>query len=476
MLSIERKSLESLAALALFTFAFLGSEFFFDRRMGTLLPAEGVVGAQALILGASVVGFLAFAALSKLPRARAWVPFTETAGAIACLIAVLMLDDATALQVAGCAGFFFLGCAGAEAHWNMARAFEGSPSLAKGAGSAYAAGILLQFANNQFIPTGAWEVAMLCAGAAALGALLFFTRDDANAERHGENACTSENANTTTSPSTTENVQPLNRALWSVALVAILACLFSTLDGVTTLSDAQGSIAVDEWPRLFLAASGLVAGIVFDIRERRYMGFVMFGVMLLSIISILAVEAGASPVIGLIVFFFSSGFFVTFFTTMFLQLAPRMRTPQLWAGMGRAANNVCAFTISGASLALTQAGVIAVMIASIVLFMLASTAFIGAGLFRLPPTAREREVTEAGLAAESAPSAEELQAEFIARYGLTPRETDVLRAVACDERPLKQIADDLGISLRMVQRHLTNIYEKTDTQTRTGLTKEFMGK
>ena len=350
MLSIERKSLESLAALALFTFAFLGSEFFFDRRMGTLLPAEGVVGAQALILGASVVGFLAFAALSKLPRAQAWVPFTETAGAIACLIAVLMLDDATALQVAGCAGFFFLGCAGAEAHWNMARAFEGSPSLAKGAGSAYAAGILLQFANNQFIPTGAWEVAMLCAGAAALGALLFFTRDDANAERHGENACTSENANTTTSPSTTENVQPLNRALWSVALVAILACLFSTLDGVTTLSDAQGSIAVDEWPRLFLAASGLVAGIVFDIRERRYMGFVMFGVMLLSIISILAVEAGASPVIGLIVFFFSSGFFVTFFTTMFLQLAPRMRTPQLWAGMGRAANNVCAFTISGASL------------------------------------------------------------------------------------------------------------------------------
>ena len=461
MLSIERKSLESLAALALFTFAFLGSEFFFDRRMGTLLPAEGVVGAQALILGASVVGFLAFAALSKLPRAQAWVPFTETAGAIACLIAVLMLDDATALQVAGCAGFFFLGCAGAEAHWNMARAFEGSPSLAKGAGSAYAAGILLQFANNQFIPTGAWEVAMLCAGAAALGALLFFTRDDAN---------------TTTSPSTTENVQPLNRALWSVALVAILACLFSTLDGVTTLSDAQGSIAVDEWPRLFLAASGLVAGIVFDIRERRYMGFVMFGVMLLSIISILAVEAGASPVIGLIVFFFSSGFFVTFFTTMFLQLAPRMRTPQLWAGMGRAANNVCAFTISGASLALTQAGVVAVMIASIVLFMLASTAFIGAELFRLPPTVREREVIEAGLAAESAPSAEELQAEFIARYGLTPRETDVLRAVTCDERPLKQIADNLGISLRMVQRHLTNIYEKTDTQTRTGLTKEFMGK
>lgn len=123
--------------------------------------------------------------------------------------------------------------------------------------------------------------------------------------------------------------------------------MFSTLDNVVTLANAQGSISVETWPRLFLAASGLAAGVLFDIRERRYMGFIMFAVTVLSTISILAVEAGASPVIGLIVFYVSSGFFVTFFTTTFLQLAPRMHTPQLWAGMGRAANNLCAFTVSG---------------------------------------------------------------------------------------------------------------------------------
>ena len=71
---------------------------------------------------------------------------------------------------------------------------------------------------------------------------------------------------------------------------------------------------------------------------------------------------------------------MTFFTTMFLQLVPSMRTPQLREGMGRAANNVCAFTISGASVALTQASVVAAMIASIVLFMLTIAAFVGAGL------------------------------------------------------------------------------------------------
>ena len=34
-------------------------------------------------------------------------------------------------------------------------------------------------------------------------------------------------------------------------------------------------------------------------------------------------------------------------------------------------------------------------------------------------------------------------------------------------------AEELGISMRMVQRHLSSIYQKTDTQTRAGLTKAF---
>ena len=43
LLRIERKPLESLAALALFTFAFLGSGLFFDMRMGMPMPLEGAV-------------------------------------------------------------------------------------------------------------------------------------------------------------------------------------------------------------------------------------------------------------------------------------------------------------------------------------------------------------------------------------------------------------------------------------------------
>ena len=468
MFSVDRKSFQSLSALALFTFAFLGSEFFFDSRIGLLISAEGVVGAQAMILGASVVGFLSYAPISKLAGGRRALRAVEAVGAIAALVTIAAAESALAMQIAGCITFFLLGSLGAEAHWSMARAFEGSPSLAKGAGAAYAAGILLQFLSNQFVPASMADAAVLCVGVAALA--VFAAAGECNDETAGQAAADS------SQQSAPGGAKTAIRAVWLLALVVLLACMFSTLDNVVTLANAQGSISVETWPRLFLATSGLAAGVLFDIRERRYMGFIMFAVTVLSTISILAVEAGASPVIGLIVFYVSSGFFVTFFTTTFLQLAPRMRTPQLWAGMGRAANNLCAFTVSGVSMMLTQSGIAAVMIASLILFVLVSVAFVGAGLFRLPSTVGEREAIQAGLAAAAAPTLEEVQAEFINRSGLTPREEEVLRAVTADERPLKQVADDLGISLRMVQRHLTSIYSKTDTQTRAGLTRAFFGK
>ena len=63
--------------------------------------------------------------------------------------------------------------------------------------------------------------------------------------------------------------------------------------------------------------------------------------------------------------------------------------------------------------------------------------------------------------------------DFAGRFSLTPRETEVLATVTADERPLKHVAADMGISLRVLQRHLTSLYQKTGTQSRVGLTKLF---
>lgn len=464
-MNLSKQKTNALLALALFTFAFLAAEFRFDINVGLLTGAERVVLAQGFILGASVIGFIGYAPSLGLARRKGQPQAAANAAvpiAIMGLAQIQFPTEPLALEILGCVAFLGLGLLGAAAHHAFALAFQDDLKLATGAGAAYAAGILLQFALNLLDCSGIVELIILGAATIAISAL----------------SATTQEANEGPSPTINPFVEPSHalakQAYWSIALVMILACLFSTLDNVVTFSNAHGTIAVQTWPRLFLAASGLAAGIVFDLAERRYMGLVMLGVTVLSTISILAVEAGADPNLGLIVFYLSSGFFVTFFTATFTQLAPRMHAPALWAGMGRAVNNVCAFTTSGVSLALVTSGNVAlIMIGAVVLLVAASAAFVAAGLFRLPQTEQEREHQKLAEEALAAPSIEEQRQVFIADHALTPREVDVLMAVTQDERPLKQIAEELGISMRMVQHHLSSIYQKTDTQTRAGLTKAF---
>lgn len=464
-MNLSKPKINALLALALFTFAFLAAEFRFDINVGLLAGAERVVLAQGFILGASVIGFIEYAPLLSLAQRKGQAQATATAAVPIAIMGLAQIQFPTGplvLEILGCVAFLGLGLLGAAAHHAFALAFQDDPKLATGAGAAYAAGILMQFATNLIDCGGIVELIILGAATIVIAAL------SADPQKAAESSGDAVN------PFAEPSHVLAKQACWSIALVMILACLFSTLDNVVTFSNAHGTIAVQTWPRLFLAASGLVAGIVFDLAERRYMSLVMLGVTVLSTISILAVEAGADPNLGLIVFYLSSGFFVTFFTATFTQLAPRMHTPALWAGMGRAANNVCAFTTSGISLALVTSGNVAlIMIGALVLLVAANVAFVAAGLFRLPQTEQEREHQQLAEEALAAPSIEEQRQAFITDNGLTPREVDVLMAVTQDERPLKQIADELGISMRMVQRHLSSIYQKTDTQTRAGLTKAF---
>lgn len=52
---------------------------------------------------------------------------------------------------------------------------------------------------------------------------------------------------------------------------------------------------------------------------------------------------------------------------------------------------------------------------------------------------------------------------------LTPRESEVLHKLLESDDSLQLIAADLSISVRMVQRYVTSIYEKTGAKSRTGL-------
>ena len=54
--------------LGLFSFVFLGTEFYFDTLMAYLTDARGVVNAQNIVLGASVPGFFCFHFINRKLR------------------------------------------------------------------------------------------------------------------------------------------------------------------------------------------------------------------------------------------------------------------------------------------------------------------------------------------------------------------------------------------------------------------------
>ncbi len=78
--------------------------------------------------------------------------------------------------------------------------------------------------------------------------------------------------------------------------------------------------------------------------------------------------------------------------------------------------------------------------------------------------AGEGEIDVLALACETDP----LAPARIERLGLTPREAAVVRLLA-DGRMNAEIAQQLGISARTVQRHLENVYDKLGVRTRAGV-------
>ena len=279
------------------------------------------------------------------------------------------------------------------------------------------------------------------------------------------------------------------------ALVLLFSVLFNTLYTFMDIGSPWTSQYTDITPRILMAVGGFTGGVLFDLHRARYLGIVMFWMMLLSVGAMLGVEAGGPYAIGEVVYFLGSGVFMTFYTAVFVWIAQFLRAPDLWCSMGRALNNVTAIAIGApALLVINLTSPIAVVVLLVPLIIGINALLFAAGMLDLQPRPRDGETSAQPVVAkhpadaaqrpatEVAPSADDAAidpppeahlGDFASRFSLTPRETEVLAAVTADERPLKHVAADMGISLRVLQRHLTSLYQKTGTQSRVGLTKLF---
>lgn len=527
-------------ALALFFFVFLESTLFFQTNLAQH-GGHAPFLLQLPIQGASTLGLLAFPLKNRLVGEKGRPVFmgAVTVLGVACLVGVAFASSPLVIACTGAGGFFLIGLAGATAYWATCVRSRNIARFATLIGGSHALGVLAQIPLFKFTSNHLIEAVVLSAGIIALGAInarIWPPRSaladfSAQREQRGGNHLVSSKF----AGWRLDHMTPRTAVIAIFALVLLFSVLFNTLYTFIDIGSPWTSQYTNVTPRILMAVGGFAGGVLFDLHRARYLGIVMFWMMLLSVGAMLGVEAGGPYVIGEVVYFLGSGVFMTFYTTMFIWIAQLLRAPDLWCSMGRALNNVTAIAIGApALLVIDLTSPVAVIALMIPLIIGINALLFAAGMLDLHPRPRGDEAAErtgqqggaigsagnitpgqaavgectpaagnatpgpdgsdvsAQRAADgmpeaaegptpgTAPSADDAAidpkahlADFAGRFSLTPREIEVLATVTADERPLKHVAADMGISLRVLQRHLTSLYQKTGTQSRVGLTKLF---
>lgn len=492
-----RRGIREIICLALFYFTYLAGEYLFDVRVAEFVPPSEVVVYESLIVGASVIGFFV-RPLLYYRRPHAIDTTSDIAGVLlaSALLLLIMAVRFEMLIAGGLMAFCTLGYCGSTAHANFARRFARTPCLARASALSYALGVLVQVLNHMVMPAGIPQQFVLVACAVAQVVLLHNVR---RAKLHGESEVGHESDIAELSVDASEfgakwqddseSTAAFRRAV--VRLTVATACLtgvFAALNAGLTTSHAAGAIDLGDWPRLLMGVSALVAGALFDLHERSYMNITMTCTAMLSTLSffVLLVDGnGGNALAAMVIFYLGSGFFVVFFTTKFAAISVYAHWSYLWPCMGRVINVVCAMLVTAPAVAIVSSqnvllavGAVLVLFVGIAISLLgqlgqrADDAVMQDGLplatddlgGDLAPTCFDPEPVEAA----ELTSDERLDA-FVATFGLTERERDILEVLVVSDQSVQDIATTLFLSRSTLYRHISSINKKAGTASRVAL-------
>ena len=472
----EPAHIRSVISLALFSFVFLGMEFFFDSRAAEFVDARSVLLYQSVILLASAVGLFIYALIERYvgSKIKQIIIITLNIVEVAALAAIILCSGKLILLY-GIIFFIVCGVMGGRVYHDVSRDYTDRKHLTVIVGISYALGLLLQYINYNLIDNVILRMVMFSLAIVALAVILFLARDE-YAEAEVDTYMVDERNKTDCKEKCDETTPDSGSvAVALVMVVLLMTFIFSALDNVVTVVHAEGGADVGQWPRLFLALSGVAAGF-FDIKDQRFMNQMMYCVTVLSVIAMLIIEFGGAFIIGLIVFYLAAGFFVVYFTTGFINVSYGMRWSALWSGAGRAVNNIGAGIVGIISYMLIDfPGIMVMSVVVILLLVLISIAVFVLENLQKEQYRRydEEKVTKS---AENSNARVEVDFEcFADAHHLTGREREVLQKLLVSDGSVQDIADELYISRASLYRHISSMNEKTGTKTRVGLIQYYYG-
>ena len=457
--------------LALFNYIFLGTEYLFDNIVGDIKP-QSVVTAQSYILGASVLGFLFFAIIKKYINKKLKYGLFSAFIVVETLLFALMeySESYGFVVITGCVMFALFGVMGSAVYYIASVYLKSNRNVASTIGLAYGLGIMFQFGDNNIVASKIARLIIFAIVLVVWIAIILNLYLEENAESQNEKSRKvkyekTESKNIECKNTASKNAEYKNSRITVIVLIItimLMACIFSTLDNIVTYYHSKGIMDIGQYPRLLLAISGVVAGVLFDLKERKLMCLIMYSVTLLSTICMLVITMGEPFIIGLVVFYLSAGFFSVFFTTAFVNLSFEMKKPELWAGMGRATNNLCAVLIGTVFFSLfNSTNMLSNSIVIIILFVFVS-------IFMAIYYGKNSKKSYVG---ESLESDDNKMENFVQQFSLSKRECEVLETLLKSDKNVKEIAQELYISRAALYRHISNMNEKTDTKSREGLIK-----
>lgn len=472
-----RRGIREILCLALFFFTFLAGEYFFDVRVAEFVPANEVVIYESIVVGASVIGYFVRPLLYyRRPQA---IDATSDMTGVLLVSALLLLIMAAQFQVVIAGGLVAccaLGYCGSTAHANLARRFAQTPCLARAVAVSYAAGILVQVLNHMVMPAGIPQQFVLIACAIALVGLLHGTRraklrDESAPEFEAEIAELSVDAS---EHGAKWRDNPEAKAAFQGAVVRLTvatACLtgvFAALNAGLTTSHAAGAL--------------------YDLRGRSYMNIIMTCAAMLSTLSFFVLITdgnGGNALAATIIFYLGTGFFVVFFTAKFAAISMYARWSYLWPCMGRVINNICSMLVTAPAVAIISSqnvlmavGVVLVLFVGIAISLLGQ---FGQGVedeadhrglaFATDDLGKSRVPDQTDAMPLETPelSFDDRLDGFVAAFGLTKRERDVLEALVVSDDSVQDVAAALFLSRSTLYRHIASINKKTGAASRVAL-------
>lgn len=454
------KSRDAALALLFFSFVFLQLTFL---RLGNQagsgwLPDEWGKFVYVLIQAAVIGGFALHLPAYRLFGEKRGYGISVSVSALllaACTLFLLFApsDSAAAFAVTA-SGSLLLGFLCGAVYTRMSAVFPlcGRPGLCTGLG--YASAIALQYVI-QLRFTVRPLIACFTVLCVCVPVFLFLRGREEDPGASGEDAPVEKEKTGKAGAS-----RLVCAVLITVAMLVFVTYFNTYVHNLQVVSGYAGNSAYS-WPRLILIPGMVLFGFLGDVRGGKYLPVGTLCVAVVAILNIL-LTGSETHSFNMCLYYLSLSAAVAYYHMTFLRLASRTGNPALWAGTGRMLDSAAVFAsvLLGFS-DLPGVAVLAIDIAALVVIIVLMAA---GGDLNLSRTASAR--------TETANTPEPVPLDGMKdRFGLTPSEMKVLRELVGTDDKQEAIAARLRISVSTVRHHITSIYKKTGTQTRTALCK-----